>query len=246
MSARELLRSNHLSEAIAVAVGEVRDNPADSRRRTFLFELLCFAGEFDRAAKQLTVLADESPDAGRGVLFYRSALSAARTREELFDKQDYPKSAPQLSRPGTLNGRPFKTIEDCDPRIGPRLETFLAGECVWLPFEHIVTLQMSAPQMLRDTLWPSAQIAAGSKLGGEDFGEVIVPVLYPFSAKHPIDAVKLGHETVWDEAGVPFGQKLLLLDDEHVVPYLEIRELRFQDGEISGEGMTAVSIDSDH
>ncbi len=246
MSARELLQSGQLKEAIAAVVSEVRTNPADSRHRTFLFELLCFAGEFDRAAKQLSALADDSPDAGRGVLFYRSALSAARKREELFATQDYPKSAPALSRPGTLNGMVFETIEDCDPRIGPRLEIFVAGECVWLPFDHVATLQMSSPRLLRDTLWPSAQITTDSTLGAQDFGEAIVPVLYPLSAKHQSDAVKLGRETVWDEGQIPFGQKLLLLNGEHVVPYLDIRELTFHDGGNSEESVASISTDSDH
>ena len=35
---------------------EVRDNPTDAQRRAFLFELLCFAGQYDRAEKQLNVL----------------------------------------------------------------------------------------------------------------------------------------------------------------------------------------------
>jgi type VI secretion system protein ImpE len=76
MSAQELLRTGQLKEAVAAILTEVRDNPADHRRRTFLFELLCFAGEFERAGKHLGVLADETPDAGVGALLYRSAVSA--------------------------------------------------------------------------------------------------------------------------------------------------------------------------
>jgi type VI secretion system protein ImpE len=241
MSAQELLRAGHLKEAIAAILTEVRDNPADHRRRTFLFELLCFAGDFERAAKHLGVLADESPDAGVGAVFYRSVLSAFEKRQLLFEDGNLPEGAPALARPGVLNGKPFETIEDCDPRLGPRLEVFIAGECVWLPFEHIGSLGMGPPRFLRDTLWPSAQVAAGPALKGQEFGEVILPALYPFSWKHPNDAVKLGRETVWDDAGVPSGQKLLLLDGEHIVPYLEIRELRFRDSEIPEAPATAAA-----
>jgi len=42
-------------------LAELRDNPTDARRRTFLFELLCFAGEYERADKQLEVLAQAGP-----------------------------------------------------------------------------------------------------------------------------------------------------------------------------------------
>jgi type VI secretion system protein ImpE len=232
MSAEELLRASRLKEAIAALLNEVRNNPADHRRRTFLFELLCFAGELERAGKHLEVLADESPDAGVGALLYRSALSAYVKRESFFEQGKLPENASAVPRPGILNGQPFDTIEDCDSRIGPRLEVFIAGECVWLPFAHIGSFQMPPPRFLRDTLWPSAQVFAGPALQGKEFGEVIVPVLYPFSWKHPSDAVKLGRETVWDDAGVPYGQKLLLLDGEREVPYLEIRDLKFRDSEI--------------
>ena len=58
-------------------------------------------------------------------------------------------------------------------------------------------------------------------------GEVLLPVLYPFSWKSPRETVWLGRETVWtDDDGVErlLGQKTLLVDGEEV-PLLEVREL---------------------
>src|SRR5947209_7056438 len=240
MSAQELLRSGNLKEAAAATLSEVRANPTDVRRRTFLFELLCFSGEFDRAAKHLQILADQSADAAVGALLYRSALAAAQQREANFEGQQLPEQLPALNRPGTLNGRPFETIEDCDPRIGPRLEVFVAGECVWLPFKNVGSVHVEPPRFLRDTIWPTAQVTTGPELKAQDFGEVLLPVLYPASWRHPNDAVKLGRETVWeDKTGTPFGQKLLLLDGEHVTSYLEMRELRFFDAEELEQAATA-------
>jgi len=64
---------------------------------------------------------------------------------------------------------------------------------------------------------------------------VLLPVLYPASWKHPKDSVKLGRETEWTtseaDGDIPSGQKLLLLDREKVVPFLEIRSLEIQHGE---------------
>ena len=57
MTAAELFREGKLMEAIEAVGVEIRGNPTDSKRRTFLFELLCFAGEYDRAQKHLEVLA---------------------------------------------------------------------------------------------------------------------------------------------------------------------------------------------
>lgn len=90
MTAKDLYQAGKLKEAIQALNGEVRDNPADVRRRTFLFELLTFAGEYDRAQKQLQVLADSSGDAKLGTVLYLSALHAEKTRKETFANGDYP------------------------------------------------------------------------------------------------------------------------------------------------------------
>ena len=69
-------------------------------RRVFLFELLCFSGEYDRAEKQLDILADGGPNSEMGALLYRSALYAARVREDLFQSKQYPKPPGELSGEG--------------------------------------------------------------------------------------------------------------------------------------------------
>jgi type VI secretion system protein ImpE len=235
MNATELFRAGKLSEAIQALGVELRDNPTDARRRTFLFELLCFAGEFDRAAKHLSVLAGESSDTEVGTLLYRSALNAERQRENIFQTKAYP-DAPSgtASRPGTFNGRPFQTIEDADPRVGSRLEVFVAGEYVWLPFGYIGSIHMEPPHFLRDLMWSSARVTTAPGIKDQEFGEVLLPVLCPLSWKHPQDEVKLGRVTEWQEIGdqeTPSGQKLLLLDGEEIVPFLEMRDLQFASGE---------------
>jgi type VI secretion system protein ImpE len=73
-----------LGGAIETLTGEVKASPADSRRRTFLFELLCFAGEWDRAERQLDVLARESVRTELGVELYRNAIKAERERARVF------------------------------------------------------------------------------------------------------------------------------------------------------------------
>ena len=69
---------------------EVRDNPTDIQRRTFLFELLCFAGAYDRAEKQLNFLADSSKEAQLGAILYHSALHGEKLRQDLFAKKEFP------------------------------------------------------------------------------------------------------------------------------------------------------------
>src|SRR5580700_5186964 len=92
MTPQQLLEAGKLQESIQALGNELRDNPGDTRRRTFLFELLCFSGDYSRAEKHLSLLAGASPDAEIGALMYRSAISAERKREALFDNQDYLKA----------------------------------------------------------------------------------------------------------------------------------------------------------
>jgi type VI secretion system protein ImpE len=233
-----------LSEAIQALGGELRDHPTDARRRTFLFELLCFAGDFERAAKHLGVLSGENADTELGALLYRSALTAERQREHAFQQKQYPSAAALPSPAGTFNGRPFRTIEDADPRIGARLEMFVAGEYVWLPFAYVGSISIPAPQLLRDLMWASARVTSAPGIKDQEFGEVLLPVLCPLSWQHPEDAVKLGRATEWQESdgqAAPIGQKLLVLDGEEAVPFLEIRELKFASGEGAETGASSTS-----
>jgi len=228
MTAKELFQAGKLAEAVQALTGEVRNNPMDRQRRTFLFELLCFSGEFDRAEKHLAVLAEGSKDAELGSLLYRAALAAERTRAAMFEKKEYP-LANAAPAGGTLNGTAFTTLADSDPRIGPRLEVFAAGQYLWLPFEHIASIEMQPPRRLRDLLWSPAIIRTGPSFKDRELGEVLLPVLSPLSFRHPDDAVKLGRTTVWEDtdgAAVPFGQKVFDVDGEEI-PILEIRHLEF-------------------
>jgi type VI secretion system protein ImpE len=232
MKAQELFQAGKLESAVQALGTELRDNPADARRRTFLFELLCFAGDYQRAEKQLDVLASDGQAAELGALLYRAALHAERIRQAIFEKRDYPISEPGSDNApsGSLNGKPFGSVEDADPRLGPRLEVFAAGDYLWIPFQHIASVEMQAPKRLRDLLWAPAIVRTGPAFKGRELGEVLVPVVCPLSWKHADDQVRLGRATDWQDNGdgtaVPVGQKMFLVDDEEI-PILEIRNLEF-------------------
>ncbi len=230
MSARELFQAGKLNEAVQALGVEVRDNPTDVRRRTFLFELLCFQGEYDRAEKHLNVLADATPDARMGAVLYFSALHAERVRLETFQKKDYPPIAALANdRAGTLNEKPFESFEDADPRVGARLEVFAAGAYLWIPLAHVESIEMEAPKRLRDLLWIPALVRTGPAFKGTELGEVLLPVLAPFSSQRSDDNIRLGRATEWAEMDgqvLPFGQRVFDVDGEEV-PILEIRKVEF-------------------
>lgn len=229
MNAAELYKAGRLEEAIAALGEAVRNDPTDVRRRTFLFELLCFAGDLDRAEKQLNALAREGREAELGSLLYRAALHAERLRRDVFSPGGLPPSTAQPAPVrGTLNGTPFATLEDADPRVGARLEVFAAGQYTWLPFEQIAEVRMDAPKRLRDLLWSPARIATAEGFQGVELGEVLLPVLTPEAHASDDAEVRLGRTTDWIEleggTEVPAGQKLLLVDGAEF-PILELREL---------------------
>jgi type VI secretion system protein ImpE len=226
---KELFKAGKVREAEKVLTAYLRERPSDTAQRTFLFELLCVAGDYVRAEKQLAVLAGGSVEKETGAIVYYAALHAEKTRHELFEKQAFPTDS-TVSPTGELNGKPFTDIRDADPDIGARLEVFAAGAYLWLPFEHVASLEMGPPQRLRDTLWAPALVQTAPSFRGMDLGEVLIPAIYPFSWKHPDEGVWLGRVTDWsaDEEGreYPSGQKILLVDGEEV-PFLEVRSLQF-------------------
>ena len=230
LTAKELFQQGKVREAEKALTAYMRERPSDTAQRTFLFELLCFEGEYARAERQLGVLAGGSVEKETGAIVYYAALHAEKTRHELFENEAFPSDSTAVSPPGELNGKPFSDLRDADPDIGARLEVFAAGAYLWLPFEHVASLEMGPPQRLRDTLWAPALVQTAQSFKGMDLGEVLIPAIYPFSWRHPDEAVWLGRVTDWtvDNEGreYPSGQKILLVDGEEI-PFLEVRSLKF-------------------
>jgi type VI secretion system protein ImpE len=233
MTAEQLFRAGKLTEAISALNAHLRDNPADLKGRTFLFELLCFSGDYDRAEKQLTILEEEGKkESFLGTVLYRAALNAEKTRQQMFEGKTYPKQAVNgaaaASVKGKLNGKEFETLSDADPRIGEKLEVFAAGDYMWISFADISSIKVEPPKKLRDLFWMPANLRTGPTFRSKDLGEVLLPAISPLSWQHPDDEVRLGRVSEWseDEAGevAPFGSKNLLVDGEEI-SFLEIRDL---------------------
>ena len=230
MTAIELFQTGKVRDAVSSLTASVRSNPADRKSRTFLFELLCFSGQYDRAAKQLAVLSEGSKENELGAVMYYSALHAEKARHDLFRTQEFPKLAAAPSPAGKWNGTPFESIVDCDPQIGARLEVYAAGAYIWIPFHHISTIEVQPTKHLRDTLWTQAFVMTGPSFKGTDIGEVIIPAIYPFSWNSPDESLWLGRDTDWvaDDEGneFPVGHKTFLIDGKEV-PLVEIRSIEF-------------------
>ena len=230
MTAKQLFDAGQVKGAASALAALLREHPADTTSRIFLFELLCFSGEYGRAAKHLNILAEGSKENEMGAVLYYSALHAEEARHDLFRKQEFPKLEALPSPPGKLNGKPFLSIRDADPQIGARLEVYAAGAYLWIPFHHIASIQVQPPARLRDTLWTSALVLTGPSFQGTDIGEVIIPAVYPFSWNSPDESLWLGRGTEWvaDDEGheFPIGQKIFLVDGEEI-SLLNVQSIEF-------------------
>jgi len=227
-TAKELFQDGRLEAAIETLGVELRSNPADVQRRSFLFELLSFAGQYDRAQKQLDALASDGAMAEAGAATYRAALVAERVREHMFDTRDHPREAAPAVHGGTCNGAPFTTIEDADPRIGARLEVCAGGRYLWIPFAHLASVTIEAPKRLRDLRWIPARIQTSEEIRHMDLGEVLLPALSPAAWRSTDAELRLGRATDWEELPdgdfAPVGQKVWRIDGREV-PLLDIRTL---------------------
>ncbi len=230
MTAKDLFQAGRLDEAVQALGAELRNDPTDVQRRTFLFELLCFSGEYDRAEKQLDILADASSAAGMGTLLYRAALHAERTRRQMFETVN-PSPAERLTPPpGPLTGSPSNRFRT---RIRASARAWRCTPPAPISgFRSSISppSRFSLPSVSAICIWIPALIRPGPAFKGRELGEVLLPVLTPLAWKHGDDAVRLGRETRWEETGdgqeIPAGQKMFLVDEEEY-PILEVRKLEF-------------------
>jgi type VI secretion system protein ImpE len=108
-TAASLYQQGRLDEAIAAMNEEVKQKPADVDRRGFLAELLCVAGELERAEKQLEVLVKTAPQHQLGVSLLRQLVRAEQSRQQFY-----------------ADGRLPEFVEKPDARMELRLKAALA------------------------------------------------------------------------------------------------------------------------
>ena len=226
-NARELYQAGHLGAAIEALSGEVRANPSDAPRRVFLFELLAFAGEWDRAEKQLDVLGQAGPQATLAVQVYKANIQAERTRSRLFAEGLHPhflnepppyvdRHLDAINRVREGNFAEARAILDQAEEDRPAMGGMLNGksfadfrDCDDLigPVLELIVKDKYAwlpfEQIRRMEITPPSMLRdlvwARAKVEALDgtIGDVYLPALYEGSAKHANDQVRLGRMTEW-------------------------------------------------
>jgi len=227
MKAKELLDAGHLSAAIDQLNQDVRSHPTDSRQRTFLFELLCFAGDYVRAERQLEAIGQQEVTAEVGVQVYRNVLMAEGARRRLFSEGLRPNfmfdppayarlhlDALDRLREGNPTGA-VALLEEADSSRSPiegRMEgrefgDFRDGDDLFAPFLEVIVhnsyIWLPFEQIKHLTISTPKRlrdllwIPATLECHHGPVGEVFLPVLYGGSSEHTDDRVRLGRMTDW-------------------------------------------------
>ena len=225
--AKTLLDAGDLTAAIEAATSDVRARPADQSARLFLFELLLFAGEWERALKQLDAVATHDTQSELGAQVYRNNITALRARERLWAEGVEPhfltEPPPDIDQQLTaLNevraGRAAQARKLLKSAAAKRPE--LTGQFNGQPFtgwrdaDDIVAPVLELIISDKYTWLPFAQIkrielapprrlrdlvwcSARVETRQGAIGEMFVPTLYEGSSRHADDRVKLGRMTDW-------------------------------------------------
>lgn len=90
MKAKQFYENGELFKAIAAMNDEVKQMPQDIYKRDFLRELLCIAGELERADKQLDVIAQQDVRATVGAALVRQLIRAEQARLQCFKEGRVP------------------------------------------------------------------------------------------------------------------------------------------------------------
>lgn len=140
-----------------------------------------------------------------GMIAQGQYAGARPLRERAFE------AAPAI--PGSIDGREFEWIADCDLRLGPILETIIEGQYYWVPFSNIREIAIEAPTDLRDVVWVPARFTWAN--GGQAVG--LIPARYPGSQDSTDSAIQLARKTEWTEPDpglyIGLGQRMFATDN---------------------------------
>lgn len=249
------LRAGDVDGATATLRARLRLRPDDRRARMFLFQLLCVAGDWDRARAQLSLLAQLAPETRMLATAYGQAIAGEVARAAAMRGEDpapllraSPGWALDLANafaadargaaemrarafaaapdlPGTIDGRAFSYLYDGDGRFGPTFEAIVAGRWGLLPFCVVEEIRTEGPVDLRDLVWLPAEIRL------RDGGAVaaLLPARYPGSERAEDDRLRLARRTDWSGEGDPhgIGQRVWTTDRGEEIGLLGFRHLRF-------------------
>ncbi len=231
MNATEHFKAGRLREAVDAQVSEVKAKPSDSERRVFLFELLLFTGELERARKQIDAIQYDEVERQTALLGYRSLLDSEEARRKVFRGEAAPEffeepfdsvrnrveavvalakgdieTARKLLEDANEDAAPISAVANGKSVVELRDADDLFGTVLEVMAKgkyYWVPLESVAAMAFNPPKYPRDTVYFPAKLQLLDgsTGDVYLPVMYPGSHEHPDDLVKLGRSTEWRDHG---------------------------------------------
>lgn len=229
--AKTRLDAGNLNGAVESALGVVKSNPTDVKARTFLFELSCFSGDWERAERQLDVIGQQDVNAMVGALIFKQNFHAERSRMRFFSdglKPEFLSPPPgyvedllaannRLREGNSAEARQIlDKVEEERPAFGCRVngeekedfrdyndQTMCVFEAILK--ETYVWLPMEQIKKIEffepKSLRDLFWVQAKIDLHSGLGGEMFLPSLYANSWKSSDDQVRLGRKTDWRDLG---------------------------------------------
>jgi len=93
---REMIKAGNLAEARKCLNDKVKSSPSDFKARTLLFQVLAFYGEWDKAQRQLELVAGQDMEKDLGAQVYLNLVQAEKERLEAYQGKKPPSFVPEL------------------------------------------------------------------------------------------------------------------------------------------------------
>ena len=229
--AEQSLKNGDPVGALAHLQEQVRAKPADPKLRTFLFQLLCVLGQWDRALNQLNVASGLDPEALAMAQTYGDAVRCESIRSNVFDGKTSPMIFGQPDQWLALLIESLLVAGRGEPRQSQELRSRAfeeapasAGTIDGRPFSWISDADSRLGPVLEAVIngryyWvPFSRLTQiqieppedlrdmvwmPAHLHFENGGEsvALIPTRYPGSAAAEDGLIVLARKTVWEEIG---------------------------------------------
>jgi type VI secretion system protein ImpE len=230
-AAERAVREADLDAALRYLQEQVRQRPADAKLRTFLFQLLCVLGQWERALTQLNVAAELDAQALGMAQMYRDAVQCEMLRAGVFAGQRSPLIFGEPSEwlalliesllvTGTPRQHEAASLRDRAFEAAPASGGAVDGQ----PFEWIADADMRLGPVCEAIIngryyWvPFERLAQIDLEAPTDLRDVVwvpahfrfsnggesvglIPTRYPGSEQADDGALRLARKTAWTEVG---------------------------------------------
>ncbi|SPD72825.1 conserved hypothetical protein [uncultured Desulfobacterium sp.] len=256
MNAIDLIREGRLSEARKLLVEEVKAAPSDTGKRTILFQVLIFLGEWDKAYRHLETIATQDTARQAGIQVYKNLITAEKERLDVILFKKSPSFLPETPPYFDTYHAGLKKLVEKDPQ-GAKVyfdqantlrpvtsgtvngrdftglsdtDTFLSPFLEAIVHERYVWVPFESIRELAitppKTLFDLIWAEARVTTWEGLTLNCYLPVLYPDSSQHEDDRIKLGRITDW----IPLGESFSKGIGQHVFQFgqeeLAILEIR--------------------